>query len=257
MYIENTKVWGFEYAVRGVRNYLKSEDESDSGICKGGDNGIGCENCAQFDICHHSYDKEWKLGRNDLEFMQRLLLSGSPYCRFMHQIVVSVDITAPMYWWREFDVYGAETGAGSTIGGHRLEVTPITIHSFECGEDIEVEDNRLTTHMMFYSVISYCEKLRQKYAETKDKRFWRALIQLLPESWLQTCTVTITYENLRSLYFGMHRGEQPGLPVSENGDCYMLTEWQQFYKWMWLLPYGEELIACENLQKIGKCCKIK
>lgn len=257
MHIDNTQVWGFEYAIRGVRNYLKSGDESDSGICKGGDNGIGCENCAQFDICCHSYDKEWKLGRRDLDFMQRLLMTDSVNCRFMNQIVVSTDITAPMYWWREFDAYGAEPGTGGTITGHRLAAAPITIHCFECGEDIEVEDNRLTTHMMFYSIISYCEKLRQKYTETKDKRFWRALIQLLPESWLQTCTVMMTYENLRNLYFGMHNAAEPGVSASDDGDYHMLSEWQQFYRWMRLLPYGEELISFENLQKIGKYCKIK
>lgn len=232
MVLQNTEVWGFDHAIRGMRNPLESWHKSDSGICKGGDNGIGCENCAQFDICHHSYDKEWKLGKNDLELMQRLILSGSDHRKFMRQIFVSVDITAPLYWWKEFDTYKVGIVVNSTSTMHKLATTPITINCFEHDVDMDVEDYMLTTHMMLNSIINHCEILRQKYLETKNMKYWRTLIQLLPESWLQTRTCSMSYENLRNMYFARRN--------------HKLSEWHLFCDWIKLLPYGKELITIEK-----------
>ena len=118
---------------------------------------------------------------------------------------------------------------------HKLATTPITINCFEHDKDVEMEDYMLTTHMMFNSIINHCEKLRQKYLQTNDKRFWRALIQLLPESWLQTRTVTMSYENLRNMYFARKN--------------HKLQEWHTFCDWIETLPYGKELICINEERK--------
>jgi hypothetical protein len=236
MNIINTSVWGFQHAVRGARNPLESWAKSDMGICKGGDNGIGCDNCCEQDKCHHSYDNLLKLGKNDLNLLQRLVLAGSDERKFMRQIYVSTDITAPLYWWKEFDTYKVGTVANSTSTMHKLATTPITINCFEQDEeDLEMPERQLTTHMMLNSVMNHCEILRQKYLDTKDIRYWRALIQLLPESWLQTRTVTMNYENLRNMYFARRH--------------HKLSEWHYFCSWVKSLPYAEELIMLEKTER--------
>lgn len=217
MEIKNTGVWGFEHAIRGARNPLQSWEKSDS-------------------LFRFQEDQEnkfdFKIGENDLQLMQRLILAGSDERKFMRQIFVSVDITAPLYWWKEFSTYKVGTVENSTSTMHRLANTPITMHCFEHDEDIEMADYMLTIHMMFHSIINHCEKLRQKYLETKDIRYWRALIQLLPESWLQTRTVTMNFENLRCMYFARRN--------------HKLLEWHTFCDWIKTLPYGEELITIEK-----------
>lgn len=210
MKIKSTDVWGFEHAIRGARNPLESWDRSDSKVI----------------------DDVFSFGKNDIKLMQKLVLSGSDHRKFMRQIFVSVDITAPLYWWKEFSTYKVGIVENSESTMHKLVDTSITINCFEHDEDIEMGDYMLTTHMMFNSIINHCEKLRQKYLETKDKRYWRALIQLLPESWLQTRTVTMSYENLRNIYFARRN--------------HKLNEWHIFCDWIKALPYGEEVITIEK-----------
>ena len=152
-------------------------------------------------------------------------------------IKVSVDITAPLFFFKEFDTYKVGTVANSTSTMHKLASTPITLDCFEMDdfEDFCV-DNRVDyndfTHDYWEFLIDKCEILRQKYNETKDKRYWKELIRLLPESWLQTRTVTMNYENLLNMY---HQRKN-----------HKLTEWSKsFIDWIRTLPYAEELICIE------------
>ena len=182
------------------------------------------------------------LGPKDLELAQKLILAGSEHCKFMRQIFVSVDITAPIYWWKEFDTYKVGTTANSTSTMHKLASKPITSEYFEfdSGDELEIT-NYTIPHGgecgLVYSdyqedIIDMCENLRQKYLKTKDKRYWRALVQILPESWLQTRTVTMSYSNLRNMYF-------------QRRD-HKLTEWHDFCDWIKSLPYAGELIMLED-----------
>ena len=227
MEITKTEVWGFEHAIRGARNPLESWNRSDSVFnlqkCHASNLEFCDRKCVDYKFC---------IGKNDLQLMQKLILAGTDHRKFTRQIMVSVDITAPLYWWKEFDTYKVGTVANSTSTMHKLATTPITINCFEHDEDVELNDYLLTTHMMFNSIINHCEKLRQKYLQTNDKRFWRALIQLLPESWLQTRTVTMNYENLRNMYFARKN--------------HKLQEWNTFCDWIETLPYGKELICIEK-----------
>lgn len=158
--------------------------------------------------------------------------------KFMRQIFVSVDITAPLYWWKEFDTYKVGTVANSTSTMHKLATTPITLDCFEIDDydrnlslaDNPEDDNELNHISAFEEdVIMVLENLRQKYLETKDKRYWKELIRFLPESWLQKRTITMNYENIRNMYFQRKN--------------HKLTEWSEsFIKWVESLPYAEELI---------------
>lgn len=226
MKLENTEVWGFEHAIRGARNPLESWHKSDSvfDLTKCNMQGLAsCDrSCAINKFC---------IGKNDIDLLKRLTLAGTDHRKFMRQIMVSVDITAPLYWYKEYDTYKVGTTANSTSTMHRLATTPITINCFEHDKNVEV-DNRTSTDLMFANVINDCEKLRQLYLETKDKKYWRALIQLLPNSWLQTRTVTMNYENLRNMYFARRN--------------HKLSEWHVFCDWIKHLPYGNELICLER-----------
>ena len=194
----------------------------------------------QSDYGANVYDVAF-LGPNDLGLAQKLILAGTEHCKFMRQIFVSVDITAPIYWWKEFDTYKIGTTANSTSTMHKLTSKPITKEMFEFDNGDELEITNYTVPHggecgLIYSdyqedIINMCETLRQKYLETKDKRYWRALVQILPQSWLQTRTVTMSYANLRNMYF-QRRGHK-------------LIEWHKFCKWIRTLPWGKELIMLE------------
>lgn len=210
MKFENTEVWGFKHAIRGMRNPLESWDKSDSIF----ENSLQCFNV---------------IGENDLNLMQRLINAGSEHRKFMRQIFVSVDITAPLYWWKEFDTYKVGTVANSTSTMHKLASTPITLDCFET-DDVEVlEELNYEVSCWWGELIVWLEKLRQKYNETKDKRYWKELIRLLPESWLQKRTVTMNYENILSIIH-QRKGHK-------------LTEWSKdFIEWAESLPYAKELL---------------
>lgn len=216
MKFENTEVWGFEHSLRGMRNPLNSHIKSDS-----------------------YYDNDnYVIGENDFGLAQRLIKAGNEHRKFMRQIFVSVDITAPLYWWKEFDTYKVGTVANSTSTMHKLATTPITLDCFEIDDydrnlslaDNPEDDNELNHISAFEEdVIMVLESLRQKYLETKDKRYWKELIRFLPESWLQKRTITMNYENIRNMYFQRKN--------------HKLTEWSEsFIKWVESLPYAEELI---------------
>ena len=195
MKFEKTEVWGFEHAIRGMRNPLESWNKSDS--------GYGCYDgampfCKDCDSEKHYQCKEFVIGKNDLELMQKLIRAGSEHRKFLRQIFISVDITAPLYFFKEFSTYKVGTVANSTSTMHKLASTEITLDCFEMGdfEDVSDLDTFGFVSDWWENNIYYLEQLRQVYNQTKDKRYWKELVRLLPASWLQTRTVTMSYENI-------------------------------------------------------------
>lgn len=181
------------------------------------------------------------LGPNDLDLAQRMIAAGSSHRKFLRQIFVSVDITAPIYWWKQADTYKIATVANSTSTMHKLATTPITKNCFEISDfspDLIVFDKQPyipndTVDICSNSIINICQALRKKYLETKDKRYWKELIRWLPSGWLQTRTWTANYEILRNMY-------------NQRKD-HKLTEWRKdFCKWVEGLPYSSELILYNN-----------
>lgn len=170
------------------------------------------------------------LGPNDINLAQRMIKAGSPNDKFLRQIFVSVDITAPLYWWKEMDTYKVGTTANSTSTMHKLASTPITLDCFETddynpGLDL-IDDVNIGLRVNCF--IDDLEQLRQKYIMTKDVHYWKELIRWLPESWLQTRTWTADYAVLRNIIH-WRQGHK-------------LSEWGQFIEWCRSLPYAEELL---------------
>ena len=200
---ERVSVMNFENAFRGMRNPMNSWDRSDS-----------------------TYDEKGNFvaGAADLDLAARLCQSGTDHRKFLRQIFVSVDITAPLYWWKEFDTYKVATVANSTSTMHK-------IHAKEFSrDDFSTDHMDEETLLAFDSVIAYLEKTRQKYLENKDKRFWYDLIQFLPSSYNQMRTVTLNYETLTNIYYARR--------------YHKLDEWHTFCDMIRALPYAETLITC-------------
>ncbi len=219
MKFENTEVWGFRHALRGMRNPKESWDKSDTEWLRG------------------TYIEAFKIGKNDLKLAQTLIKAGSEHRKFMRQIFVSVDITAPLYWWKEFDTYKVGTVSNSTSTMHKLADTPITKECFEM-DDYSTDEILAGENIddIWESILTACEGLRQMFNETKDKRYWKELIRLLPESWLQKRTVTMDYENLLAM---CSKGQRR---------FHKLTEWSEsFIDWARSLPCAQELIFIDEV----------
>jgi len=200
MKFENTQVFNFEGALRGMRNPKDSWDKNDS-----------------------RYDKNYNyiIGKNDLKLAQVLINAGKEHRKFLRQIMVCVDITAPRYWWSEFDTYKVGTTANSCSTMHKLDAYPITIDMFEIDEIFDEYDS-------IYNTIDMLEGLRKLYNETKDIRYLRAMKQRLPESFLQKRTITMNYENIYEM-------------VRQRGH-HRLKEWHKdTMEWIEALPYFNEL----------------
>lgn len=249
MKFENTEVWGFEHALRGMRNPKNSWNKSDSYY--GCDNDIVCEKCNTSSEGCINYKNNYVIGKNDMKLAQALIKAGSEHRKFMRQIFVSVDITAPLYWWKEFDTYKVGTVANSTSTMHKITSEPITLDCFEIDDydrnlslaDNPKYDDGFDNISTFEEDIIYVlENIRQKYLETKDKRYWKELIRWLPESWLQKRTVTLTYENLLAM---CSKGQRR---------FHKLNEWSgqdnpnipNFISWVRTLPYAPELIFIDE-----------
>ena len=276
MKFEHSEVFNFEGAIRGLRNPLESWSKSDSkfGITclEYFDDDYEVANAyvaqnekydyeTEYDDWYEANEKysEWLLnngvlkdidyqdvieyafiGPKDLDLAHRMIKAGSSDRKFLRQIQVCVDITAPLYWWKEFDTYKIGTVANSTSTMHKLASTPITRDCFELEDfssDITLyeEQNSKTDHNdafttinMMDTIIAYCERLRQLYVETKDKKYWKELIRWLPNGWLQTRTVTLNYEVLRNQYFQRQN--------------HKLIEWHKYCDWIETLPYAKDLI---------------
>lgn len=218
---EKAEVMNFEGALRGMRNPLNSWDKSDS----------------KFNV-ESSPTKMW-LGANDRDLARRLIKAGSDHRKFLRQIFVSVDITAPLYWWKEFDTYKVATVANSCSTMHRIHERDLTLDDFshehlfdgidrvEGASDMEYYENPTRALEYTIRVINY---YRKKFIETKDKRYWWQMIQLLPSSYNQKRTVTFNYETLRNIYGSRHN--------------HKLDEWRVgFMEWIESLPYAADLIT--------------
>jgi hypothetical protein len=217
----NTEVFNFRNALRGMRNPLESWKKSDSQY--------------SFTDLGNGYSKigEYNLGENDIKLAQRLIKSGSEHRKFLRQIFISVDITAPLYWWKEFDTYKVGSTANSTSTMHKIQSKPITLDCFEwsdCELPLHEEDyGDYKVNDFMNSFIKDLERIRIAFIETKDKKYWKALIQMLPSSWLQTRTVTMNYENVLNM-------------ISQRSQ-HKLTEWSvDFIGWARKLSYAEELL---------------
>lgn len=230
MKFTNTEVWGFSHSFRGMRNPKDSWKKSDSGTCKGGDDGIGCDNCAIQDKCKHAYDGEYKIGKEDMRLAQTLLRAGNEHSKFMRMIHVCVDVDMPRYWWAEADCYkfGSKNSC-STM--HKLlnNDNPITLDMFIiCEEDIS----------WWTDTVDRLEQMRQEYKliqkTTKDIKVMNRLLvrakRILPEGFLQMRTWDTNYAELRNMYFQRRHHR-------------LKEEWQDtFCEWIKSLPYAEELI---------------
>ena len=237
MKFENAKVFNFEGALRGMRNPLESWAKSDSGYnCVQNEEKLCDSHCVVDNYCDTRMSK-FIIGEKDLDLAQRLIKGGPPHSKFLRQVFVTIDITAPLYWWKEMDTYKVGTTANSTSTMHKLATTPISIDCFET-DDFDKEWFASTgteaecDTWIINNIIFFLEQLRLKYLETKDIRYWKELIRWLPESWLQTRTWTADYEVLRNIVHWR--------------STHKLSEWRQFVGFIKTLPYAEELIFYNN-----------
>lgn len=236
--VENIETFGFEHSIRGMRNPMNSWEKSDSDWCITGQEGL-CECCHEYldehdgctTLCFNSEDKPvYVVGAADLALMRRLFTGGTEHRKFMRQIFISMDITAPLYWWKEFDTYKVGTVANSCSTMHKITSKPIEMDDFSIDDcKLEKEYGGLTLNDLFLNVVTDCESLRRSYMETKDKRYWKALIQLLPESYNQKRTVSMNYENAASM---IHQREH-----------HKLDEWIAFTDILKGLPYLMDIIG--------------
>jgi hypothetical protein len=249
--IEETEVVGLRHAIRGMRNPMNSWEQSDSGICKGGDDGLGCENCAI--PCEHAYDHEFKVGKKDYKLMEKLRDAGTDHRKYMRMVVVYLDITAPLYWWKEFDTYKVGTVANSCSTMHKIHAKEFTLVDFshehlirnwgdsednksfifteydvpldpddEESEEIKFTDADSPLNLLEYTITALNHQ-REAYLVTKDKKFWWQMIQLLPSSYNQKRTVMLNYEVLANIY--------------KSRRLHKLDEWRIFCTWIESLPY--------------------
>lgn len=193
-------------------------------------------------------DKNWAscaevafIGPDDMRLAQQLIKAGPEHRKFMRQIFVSVDITAPLYWWKEFDTYKVGTVANSTSTMHKLASKPITLDCFEIDDYIETKMGNMNAN----AIIQYCEDLRLKYLETKDVRYWKELVRWLPEGWLQTRTVTMNYENLLAI---CSKSQRRNHKLNEWSGKHTPVE-QSFIQWARTLPYAQDFIFIDEQDK--------
>ena len=199
--LERTSVLNLENAMRGARNPMNSWSRTDS-----------------------VYDEtgNYILGANDLDLARRLAKAGPDHRKFIRQIFVSVDITAPLYWWKEYDTYKVATVANSTSTMHK-------IHSKAFGEtDFSTDHMTEETKRHFLDFVAYMEEVRKKFVETKDRTYWYDLIQMLPTSYNQLRTCTLNYETLSNIYYARK--------------SHKLEEWHSFCDWIKTLPYAGDII---------------
>ena len=241
--IENTEVTGWEAAIRGMRNPMNSWEKSDSGLaCSQNKNNICDIHCTADNYCK-PFDK-YLIGPNDLDLMTRLRNSGTDHRKFMRMITVYLDITAPLYWWKEFDTYKVGTVANSCSTMHKIHSKEFTLEDFSCEhlngephhrewiESAIVDEDVTSPHKVWATpldILKYTIEMlnayRLQYLETKNKNDWWQMIQLLPSSYNQKRTVMLNYEVLANIYKSRRN--------------HKLDEWHIFCDWIESLPYSE------------------
>lgn len=243
--IEKVSIHGLEETIRGMRNPMNSWDKSDSGICKGGDDGIGCKNCAKEVPCEHTYDHSFQLGKADHELMMKLAAGGPVHAKYRRMITVYLDITAPLYWWKEFDTYKVGTVANSCSTMHKIHAKEFTmedfshehLNNFDCGDEYCFSDGAFYNWLR--RTIEQLNVARKYYLKTNDKIYWWQMIQLLPSSYNQKRTVMLNYEVL----VGIYRWRKD----------HKLDEWREFCRWIKQLPYSEIITGdSEKMYADGK-----
>lgn len=206
--IERTSVMNFDNAMRGARNPLNSWSRYDS-----------------------SFDDEGNFifGENDLSLAKRLCAAGTDHRKFVRMILVSVDVTAPLYWWKEYDTYKVSTVANSTSTMHKITSKPFEL------DDFSVDHMNEEGIRAMEKVIETLEDLRLRYIETKDKELWYTIIQLLPSSYNQMRTCTLNYETLCNIYYARKN--------------HKLAEWHTYCDWIEELPYFSELFITNEFKE--------
>lgn len=202
--LKNTSVMNFENAIRGARNPMNSWGRMDS---------------------HTEPDGSFVFGPNDLDLAMRLAKAGSDHRKYLRMVFVSVDVTAPLYWWKEYDTYKVATVANSTSTMHKIHSKPFSMDDFSCDHMTD------GTKKFMETVVAELENIRLRFKETKSKDDWYDMIQLLPSSYNQMRTCTFNYETLINIYRARKN--------------HKLAEWHTFCNWIETLPYAEQLITFE------------
>lgn len=202
--LKNTSVMNFENAIRGARNPMNSWGRMDS---------------------HTEPDGSFVFGPNDLDLAMRLAKAGSDHRKYLRMVFVSVDVTAPLYWWKEYDTYKVATVANSTSTMHEIHSKPFSMDDFSCDHMTD------GTKKFMETVVAELENIRLRFKETKSKDDWYDMIQLLPSSYNQMRTCTFNYETLINIYRARKN--------------HKLAEWHTFCDWIETLPYAEQLITFE------------
>ena len=261
--IENVEVMGWDAAIRGMRNPMNSWEKSDSNYrpilasrcdtCTSYllDNWDDCDNCEVHKLCNSP--NYFLVGPNDLDLMTRLSKAGTDHRKFMRMITVYLDITAPLYWWKEFDTYKVGTVANSCSTMHKIADKEFTLEDFSCEHLMNLTDYKeapcleddfpafeekdgeslfWTPTDILVRTIGGLNFYRQRYLETKNKKYWWQLIQLLPSSYNQRRTIMLNYEVLANIY------------KSRKG--HKLDEWNSFCDWIESLPYAELIMGKEK-----------
>ena len=240
--IENTETFGWEAAIRGMRNPMNSWDKSDSDFvddytyCEYGDLETKYKDDDYVDMSNMYIC----IGPNDLNLMKRLRNAGTDHRKYLRMITVYCDITAPLYWWKEFDTYKVGTVANSCSTMHKIQANEFTLDDFSHEHIFKDEilypgKNKLAAdipHQLLCRMIDCLNGAREMYLKTKDKKYWWQMIQLLPSSYNQKRTVMLNYEVLVNIY--------------KSRKNHKLDEWHAFCNWLETLPYSEQLITGET-----------
>lgn len=211
--IENTDVYGWEAAIRGMRNPMNSWDRSDS-----------------LRFYRHD-DAGYIIGENDLKLMQNLAKAGSDHAKYLRMINVTCDITAPLYWWKEFDTYKVGTVANSCSTMHKIHSKEFTLDDFSHEHMTDDRSSAICTMEILEIVVIHLNRDRERFLETKDKKYWWQMIQLLPSSYNQKRTVQLNYAVLWNMYCARKN--------------HKLDEWREFCKWCEDLPYFKEIFGID------------
>lgn len=246
--LENTEVMGWEAAIRGMRNPMNSWEQSDSGW----DESIYHNDKDYLTVMSEDFS-DYEVGPNDRDLMRRLRNAGTDHRKFMRMITVYVDITAPLYWWKEFDTYKVGTVANSCSTMHKIADKEFVLEDFSCEHLIDYElyscdeiDGPVINgapHIgcgglqLINLTINVLNYYRDKYLETKDKKYWWQMIQLLPSSYNQRRTVMLNYEVLANMY------------TRKN---HKLDEWHNFCDWVKSLPYSELITGIFDEPEVDK-----
>ena len=239
--IENTDVVGWESAIRGMRNPMNSWENSDSIFVEDGEYHDICGNSGPFNGTVTDTETFFEMGEKDLDLMKRLRNAGTDHRKFMRMIAVYADITAPLYWWKEFDTYKVGTVANSCSTMHKIHDKKFTLDDFShehldgVSRDMFIQNDRDQPYFfcsfedMLYIQVEALNKARNLYLETKDKKYWWQMIQLLPSSYNQKRTVMLNYEVLSNMY--------------KSRKNHKLDEWHVLCNWIESLPYSELIIG--------------